>query len=151
MKNAMEVHGLSDASFEFNHKCAQEKKIIPHTYIEDEAPAGEWGRACLVGGSDGNRGILREIKHFWDPHLPNNYSSLWKLPIGENKEHEHATSNVYHYSNDERCLQSRRLALVRYEHERSSAVADHPNNAVAGGGGWVCEGSDEVIHTYVHT
>ena len=26
MKNAMEVHGLSDASFEFNHKCAQEKK-----------------------------------------------------------------------------------------------------------------------------
>ena len=139
MRNAMVAHGLSLESVKFNHQCALEKSIIPQAYVEDEAPAGEWGRGCLVGGSDGARAVLREIKHFWDPNLPSERSSLWALPIGANGEHRSATNNEHHYSTDDRLMASRNLALVRYADERSQ-VGNHPNNAVPDGGGWVCEG-----------
>jgi hypothetical protein len=125
----------------FNHRCAVEKSIIPHLYVDDEAPLGEWGRACLVGGTEGCRGVLREVKHYWDPALPEERSSLWALPIGANGEHHVATNNEHHYSTDDQLLASRRLALVRYADERSQVV-DHPNNVAPARGGWVPEADE---------
>ena len=114
MQQAMKAEGLHLDSMKFNYRCAVEKSIIPHLYVDDEAPLGEWGRACLVGGTEGYRGVLREVKHYWDPALPEERSSLWALPIGANGEHHAATNNEHHYSTDDQLLASRRLALVRY-------------------------------------
>jgi hypothetical protein len=141
MQQAMKAEGLHLDSMKFNHRCAVEKSIIPHLYVEDEPPLGEWGRGCLVGGTDGCRGVLREIKHYWDPSLPEERSSLWALPIGANGEHHAATNNAHHYSADDQLLASRRLALVRYADERSQVV-DHPNNVAPASGGWVPEADE---------
>ena len=144
MTKAMEAHSLSHASMQYNHRCATEKSIVPHAYLEDEAPAGEWGRACAVGEMEGARGVLREIKDFWDPSLPAERSSLWRLPVGANGEHDSATNNEHHYSGDQRLMDSRRLALVRYADEPSQVV-HHPNNnnALLDEGGWVEDSEEE--------
>ena len=139
MQTAMNASGLSLASMEYNHLCALEKKIITHSYVDDETPPGEWGRACLVGGGDETKGVLREIKDYWDPNLPQVRASLWALPVGPQGEHHSATNTTFHFSNDQALMESRRLALVRYADERSQ-VGNHPNNAVQdGAGGWVQE------------
>ena len=142
MQKAMDAHGLSHESMRYNHVCAAEKSILPNEYLELEAPAGEWGRACRVGGTDGARGVLREIKYFWDPNLPAERSSLWSLPVGANGEHNSATNIEHSYSCDQQLLDSRRLAQIRYEDERSQVV-HHPNNAAPSGdrsgSGWVLD------------
>jgi hypothetical protein len=143
---AMDASGLSLSSMEYNHKCALEKKIIVQNYLEDEAPPGEWGRACLVGGCVEARGVLREIKHYWDPNLPPVRASLWALPAGPGGEHHAAANTTFHFSNDQALMESRRLALVRYADERSQVV-HHPNNAdrqeLRGQGAWVQEEDEE--------
>ena len=91
---------------------------------------------------EGKRGRLREIKDYWDPRLPATRAALWSLPEGSNGEHKIATSNTFHFSNDQEILASRSLPLMRYadESSRRSQINHHPNN----NGGWVDErGADE--------
>ena len=138
MVAALKPQGLLNC-MDFNHQSILTATIPVHAYLEDDddkpTPQGEWGKLCLVGAVDGKRGILREIKDYWDMSLPTERSSLWSLPEGKNGEHIVATNNSFHFSNDPEILASRSLPLMRYADEpsRRSQIHHHPNNS----GGWV--------------
>lgn len=123
-------------------KAHLEGKIPIHRYLEDIPPPTEWGRLCEVGAVENHRGRMREIVDFWDPKLPIENATLWKLPVCPKNSHLEATTNVFHYSRDAAILSSSRIPLVRYANERvrNAEVSRHPNNM--GGNGWVPEHAD---------
>ena len=138
MRQALVSQGLEEC-VDWNVKAHMEGKIPIHRYIEESTPAGEWGRLCEVGAVNGKRGFMREITTYWDEDLPDDHSSLWKLPVCPNNSQRAATSSQFHFSRDSGILANAPLPMVRHRGVpvSRSAIARHPNNME--GNGWVRE------------
>jgi hypothetical protein len=142
MRATLEPLGLS-ACVDWNFEAGTTGVIPIHRYLEDVAPAPEWGRLCEVGAVEGKRGNLRLIKDYWDTDLPDTHASLWTLPTCPIGSHLNATTNHFHYSGDAALLANRVLPRMRYQDEKADhcEVSNHPQNGRSGG--WVRDGPEE--------
>jgi hypothetical protein len=143
MRATLAPLGLS-ACVDWNFEAGTTGVIPVHRYLEDVAPAPEWGRLCEVGAVEGKRGNLRLIKDYWDTSLPDTHTSLWTLPTCPRGSHLNATTNHFHYSGDAALLEHRILPRMRYRDEkaRDCEVANHAQNG--NGGGWVPDEPEDV-------
>ena len=134
MKDILSPQGLLPC-VGWNYEAATEAHFPIHAYLEDQTPAGEWGRQCELGAVEGKRGRVRILRDYWDASLGVDAKVLWMLPSGHHGEHIAATSNIHHFSGDQDVLSHRALPMVRYRGEtrRNCEVAQHGNNV---DGGW---------------
>jgi flagellar biosynthesis GTPase FlhF len=142
MRRCLEQQQL-EACVEWVYEAATGGYIPIHKFLEDEAPAPEWGRLCEVGAIRGKRANMRVIHDYWDMSAPATRKTMWALPICPKDSHLAASTNHFHYSTDDAALRKRRLPTFRYkaESKKKAEVANHPNNV---DGGWRAEeNSDE--------
>ena len=80
-----------------------------------------------MGATEDTKGHLRTLERVFGGDTR---QTMFQLPVGENNEHEDATSNRYHFSGDLAVLRGRPLPNVRFRTQtrESCAVYNHPNN-----------------------
>ena len=143
LKSVLKSDGLSQ-SVDWCHEAAVTGRVPIHRYLEDRKPPSQLGRLCEVGGTENLRARMRVLEEYWEPYegaggIPR--SHMWKLAPGDNDEHIHAKSNLFHFSTDESILRARRLPLVRYagQNRGNCEAARHQNNI---DGGWIQDPAD---------
>jgi hypothetical protein len=136
MRATLAPLGLS-ACVDWNFEAGATGVIPIHRYLEEVAPAPEWGRLCEVGAVEGKRGNLRLIKDYWDTDLPDTHTSLWTLPTCPRGSHLNPTTNHFQYSGDAALLANHVLPRMRYRDEKADdcEVSNHEQNGRGGGGG----------------
>ncbi len=120
MERCLEANDLVDCVQE-NYDSATTGLISVHEYLEEEVPAGEFGRLCTIGCVEGRRGKVRFVGKLWEGDTS---ESMWSLPGS-------ALEDSTHVSHDRFLVDSQPTPLVRYEGERADLcpAASHPNNA----------------------